>query len=97
MGCQRGGRSGQVRGRQGEGGVLAAAVVTERVIPGAVDMNKGGGDDPIIPGELNRGGSNNSISPEMGLSKNALGLAVSGYLVEVEKVTGNQMDEWRKN
>ncbi len=79
------------------GAVLAAAMVSERVIPGAVDMNKGGGFDYIIPGELNRGGSNNSICPEMGLSKNALGLAVSGYLVEVEKVTGNQMDEWRKN
>jgi trimethylamine-N-oxide reductase (cytochrome c) len=78
------------------GAVLGAAVLTEKIIPGALSMEKGGGVDWIIPGEVNRGGTNNLIAPAMGISKNAMGLAVSGYLVEVARVTGDEMDEWRK-
>jgi trimethylamine-N-oxide reductase (cytochrome c) len=39
------------------GGVLGGAVVTDRVISGAMVMYQGGGSDDIIPGELNRGGN----------------------------------------
>ncbi len=79
------------------GGVLGVAKLTNRIIPGAIDMEKGGGDDFIIPGELNRGGSSNLICPKNGFSPNAPGLGCCGYLVELEKVTGEQMEEWRKN
>jgi len=79
------------------GGVLGGAVVNERIIPGALCMQKAGGYDNIIPTELNRGGNVNCISPTAGHSLHAYGQAPSGYLAEVERVTGNQMDEWRKN
>jgi trimethylamine-N-oxide reductase (cytochrome c) len=78
------------------GTVLGAAVLTERIIPGAVAMEKGGGVDFIAVAEINRGGTNNLIAPTMGVSKNAMGLAVTSYLVEVAKVTGGDMDDWRK-
>jgi hypothetical protein len=51
--------------------------------------------DQITDG-LDRGGSINSISPHNGLSKHCLGYAVTGYLVEVEKVSRDQMEQWRK-
>jgi len=60
-------------------------------------MDKAGGADCIDPVAINRGGSPNSISPTPGHSFHAYGLAPTGYLVEVERVTGNQMDEWRRN
>jgi len=60
-------------------------------------MEKGGGIDWIVPGQINRGGTNNLIAPENGISPHALGLAVSSYLVEVEKLPGNEMDQWRKD
>jgi trimethylamine-N-oxide reductase (cytochrome c) len=52
--------------------------------------------DPIIPGELDRGGAINLISPTGITSKNAGGQATSGYLVEVERVSLGQMEEWKK-
>jgi hypothetical protein len=50
----------------------------------------------INPGELDRGGAINLISPHNTASKNAAGMATSGYLVEVEKVTMAEMAEWRQ-
>ena len=41
------------------------------------------------------GGAINLISPIGISSKNAAGMATSGYLVEVEKVSMAQMEEWR--
>jgi hypothetical protein len=38
----------------------------------------------------------NLISPEGITSKNAAGMATSGYLVEVEKVSMTEMEDWRK-
>jgi len=32
----------------------------------------------------------------MGVSKNAMGLAVTSYLAEVAKVEANEMEAWRK-
>ena len=69
------------------GAVLGGAYVTERIMPGAVSMDHGARYDPIILGELDRGGAINTISPHNTTSKNATGMVVSSYLVEVEKVT----------
>jgi len=77
------------------GTVLGGAYVTERIIPGAVSQYRGARHDPITTG-LDRGGSNNLISPASTTSKNAFGMATSGYLVEVGKVTVSRMAEWRK-
>ena len=65
--------------------VLAGAYVTERIIPGAVGMDHGAKYDPIVPGEIDRGGAINTIVPRNCTSKNTVGMAVSGFLVEVEK------------
>ncbi len=78
------------------GGVLGGAYVTERIMPGAVYQDHGARYDPIIPGELDRGGANNTICPHKGISRNAPGEVTSGFLVEVEKVTNAQMAEWKK-
>jgi molybdopterin guanine dinucleotide-containing S/N-oxide reductase-like protein len=67
------------------GVVLCGAFVTERILPGAVSSDHGALYDPIVPGELDRGGDNNTISPHNTLSKNATGMATSGFLVEVER------------
>ena len=69
--------------------------MTERIMPGAVYMDHGARYDPIIPRELDRGGAINTISPRKTTSKNAAGMATSGYLVEVERVTMAQMEEWK--
>jgi trimethylamine-N-oxide reductase (cytochrome c) len=76
------------------GAVLGGAYVTERIIPGAVYQDHGARHDPITDG-LDRGGSNNLISPANTTSKNASGMATSGYLVEVERVSSSQMEEWK--
>jgi trimethylamine-N-oxide reductase (cytochrome c) len=75
------------------GAVLGGAYVTERIKPGVVYMDHGARYDPIIPGELDRGGAINSITPHKTTSKNATGMAVSGFLVEV---AGIDLDELRK-
>lgn len=66
------------------GAVLAGAYVTERIRPGAVYIDHGARYDPIVPGELDRGGAINTITPHNTTSKNATGMAVSGFLVQVE-------------
>jgi trimethylamine-N-oxide reductase (cytochrome c) len=67
------------------GAVLGGAYVTERMMPGVVYMDHGARYDPIVPGELDRGGAINTITPHNITSKNATGMVVSGFLVEVEK------------
>jgi len=79
------------------GAVLGGAYVTQRIMSGAVYQDHAARLDEIIPGELDRGGSNNVIAPKNTISKNAAGEVTNSFLVEVEKVTGDQMDEWRKN
>jgi trimethylamine-N-oxide reductase (cytochrome c) len=79
------------------GGVLACARVTEQIMPGNIQIDEAGGGDNIIPGELNRGGNPNSINPSPSITGNRDMESAYGWLCEVEKVTGNQMDEWRKN
>jgi len=78
------------------GTVLGGAYITERIIPGAVYQDHGARHDPIATG-LDRGGSNNLICPANTTSKNASGMATSGYLVEVKKVSSDEMEAWRTN
>ena len=59
-------------------------------------MDHGSRVDWIIPGELDRGGAINLISPNNIISKNCPGMATSGYLVEVEKVTMAQLEDWKQ-
>jgi trimethylamine-N-oxide reductase (cytochrome c) len=73
--------------------ILGGAYVTERIIPGAVYQDHGARVDPIVPGKIDRGGSNNLISPTAITSKNCAGMATSGFLVEVEKT---DMEDLRK-
>jgi len=77
------------------GGVLGGAYVTQRLRPGVAYMDHGSRCDWIIPGELDRGGAINLISPEGTVSKNAPGQATSGFLVQVEKVGLAQIEGWR--
>jgi len=65
--------------------VLGGAYVTERIIPGAIYQDHGARADPIVPGKIDRSGSNNLIAPNGIVSKNCAGMATSGFLVEVEK------------
>jgi trimethylamine-N-oxide reductase (cytochrome c) len=67
------------------GRVLAGAYVTERIMPGVVYIDHGARLDPIVTGELDRGGDINTITPEKRMSRNAAGMVVSGFLVEVKR------------
>jgi trimethylamine-N-oxide reductase (cytochrome c) len=78
------------------GTVLCGAYVTERLMPGVVYVDHGSRCDWIIPGELDRGGAINLISPSSVISKNCNGMASSGYLVEAERVSLGQMEEWKR-
>jgi anaerobic selenocysteine-containing dehydrogenase len=74
------------------GVVLGGAYVTERMMPGVVYMDHGARYDPIVPGEIDRGGAINTITPHNVTSKKATGMVVSSFLVEVE---GANLDELR--
>jgi anaerobic selenocysteine-containing dehydrogenase len=81
------------------GVVLGGAIVWERIIPGVVYQDHGARIDMIANGPdeyIDRGGANNIISPAKGTSQNCWGMATSGFLVELEKVTMQQMEEWRR-
>ena len=56
-------------------------------------MDHGARYDPIVPGELDRGGAINTITPHNRTSKNATGMVVSSFLVEVERA---DLEELRK-
>ena len=77
--------------------VLCAAYVTERLIQKSCYVDHGARLDPIIPGWLDRGGCINSITPTSMTSKNSTGMATSGFLVEVEKVTDKEMEGWKRD
>jgi molybdopterin guanine dinucleotide-containing S/N-oxide reductase-like protein len=81
------------------GAVLGGAIVWERIMPGVISQDHGARADMIAtrPDEhIDRGGANNLISPQNGTSQNCWGMATSGYLVGLEKVTIAQMEYWRK-
>ncbi len=66
------------------GAVLGGALITQRIIAGAISQDHGARHDPL-PDGLDRGGSNNLLSPQGLISRNCLGVVTSGYLVEIEK------------
>lgn len=78
------------------GAVLCGAKISERILPNSVMVNKGSRSDPIADG-LDRGGNINLISPAGPISKHCYGFAVSGYLVDVEKVTDDEMKKMMKD
>jgi trimethylamine-N-oxide reductase (cytochrome c) len=79
------------------GTVLCGAYVSERIMPYCVSIDHGARLDPIIPGKLDRGGCINSITPHNITSQKATGMVVSSFLVQVEKVTAEEMERWRAN
>lgn len=76
------------------GVVLCGARVWERMMPGVAYVDHGARHDPIID-NVDRGGAINTIAPNGTVSKNACGQATSGYLVDVQKVTERDYQEWR--
>jgi trimethylamine-N-oxide reductase (cytochrome c) len=78
------------------GVVLCGTIVWERVMPKVVYVDHGARVDAIDPENVDRGGAINLISPYNITSKNCAGMATSGYLVEVKKLSGEQLDNWRK-
>jgi len=78
------------------GAVLGGALVWERIMPSVVYIDHGARVDSIIPGKLDRGGAINLITPDWLTSKNCVGMATSGFLVETEKVTMAQMEDWKQ-
>lgn len=76
--------------------VLAGAYVTERIRPGVVYQDHGARIDPIKIGKVDRGGAINTISPDGIISKNCVGQATSGYLVEVEKLSLDELEQWKR-
>ena len=76
------------------GWTLGGAVVTERIMPGAVSQDHGARFDPIDEDceEFDRGGANNLIAPSMTTSANCAGEVTNGFLVGIEKI---DLDELR--
>ena len=62
-------------------------------MPGVAYVDHGARYDPIVPGEFDRGGAINTITPHNVTSRNAVGHVVTAFLVEVEKVN---LDELRR-
>jgi trimethylamine-N-oxide reductase (cytochrome c) len=62
-------------------------------MPGVISVDHGARYDPIVPGQLDRGGAINTISPRNTTSKNATGMVSGGFLVAVERVS---LDELRR-
>lgn len=80
-----------------KGIVLCGAYVTERLMPGVCYVDHGSRLDPIIPGWLDRGGAINTITPTSTTSKKATGMAVASFLAQVEKVSDEEMANWKRD
>ena len=78
------------------GSVLCGAFVSERIMKGAVSIDHGARTDFIIPGVLDRGGAINLITPEGLTSRHAAGQATTAFLVQIERVNMEMMDNWKK-
>ncbi len=77
--------------------VLAGAYVTERIRPNVAYMDHGARVDMIKVGEIDRGGAINTISGSGTSSRNAVGQATTSYLVQVERLSMEEMDQWRRD
>ena len=75
------------------GGVLVGARVWERIMPGVAYVDHGARADFIVPGELDRGGAINTITPRNITSKHCAGMVTNGFLVEVEPIN---LDDLRR-
>ena len=73
---------------------MLGAYVTERLMPGVVYVDHGSRWDPIVSGELDRGGAINTITPRNTVSRNATGMVSGGFLLDVKRVN---IDELRRN
>ena len=78
-----------------QGIVLCGAYISERIFPGAIMVNKGARIDPITD-RIDRGGSTNLITTPKPISKHCWGFAVTGFLVEAEKLDPAEMEQWKK-
>ena len=78
------------------GTILTGARISERIVKGSVMVHKGSRVDPIAP-HLDRGGAANLISPEKQVSKHCRGFAVSGYLIDIAKVTDEEYEGWKRD
>jgi trimethylamine-N-oxide reductase (cytochrome c) len=78
------------------GVVLCAAYVTERLMEGVVYVDHGARFDPIDPEGIDRGGAINLITPTAITSRTVTGMAVSGFLVDTEKVSDDEMNAWKR-
>lgn len=82
---------------------LGCAIVTERIMPGAVWQDHGANIDVIRDSGpdtlgIERSGANNMIAMRWGVSQNCTaGMASSGYLVECEKLSLDEMEQWKKD
>jgi anaerobic selenocysteine-containing dehydrogenase len=79
------------------GAIICGAYVTERLRSGVAYVDHGARCDWIIPNKVDRGGAINLISPNGLTSKHAGGQATSGFLAEVQKISGQEWEDWRKN
>lgn len=68
------------------GSVVYAAYITERMMPGVVKAPDGSGYAPVKKGKYYAGLPINMITPHNMTSKNAHGMAVNGFLVQIEKL-----------
>jgi trimethylamine-N-oxide reductase (cytochrome c) len=75
------------------GAVMGGAYVTERIMPGVLYQDHGARVDTIVPGQLDRGGANNLISPSKTTSQNCVGEVTNSFLVDIAKV---DLDELRR-
>jgi len=78
------------------GSVLCGALVMERIMPGVLSVDHGARTDIIIPGKLDRGGAINTITPHGLTSRHAGGQATTSFLVDVERVSMEQYDQWKR-
>ena len=78
------------------GVVLCAAYVTERLVPGVIYVDHGARFDPIDAENLDRGGAINLITPTAITSKTVTGMVISGFLVDIAKVTTDEMKQWKQ-
>ena len=91
----RGIKSGDILKLFNERGiVLCGARVSQRVMPGSLVIAKGSRVDPIAP-HIDRGGAINLISPTKTISEHCKGFVVTGYLVDVQKLSQQEYDNWK--
>ena len=76
--------------------VLGGAIVWERLMPGVAYMDHGARVDPICLGKIDRGGAIDLITPDWLTSQHCVGEATSGFLIDVQKVTMEEMEEWKR-